>query len=103
MPPEFWLLPSFLPMHPGLHAVISVDIYISTMAAMNLINVQLELSNVQLKCGATVVWCTCLCHIYMAKGSLDRSHRSSNNSEKNSTFNLTMKLTGRKYAIYVHL
>lgn len=65
MPPEFWILPSCLPIHPGL-----VYLHLEIATSFNNFGLTYLNENLQQKCGVTAGWFTCQCLIYTGRDSL---------------------------------
>lgn len=72
MPPEIWLLPSFLPIHLGLFSVSIFFEILVTVSVQGFCYLMFVLTQniIQQKLCAIPGWFTCLCRIYMGRGLL---------------------------------
>jgi hypothetical protein len=100
-PPELLMLPSFLPIHPGLLCSADSIFVFRFFSSNNVCPAPKKFENTQGKFCVIAGWLVYLCRIYMGRGLLVQLHLLFYSCAKNFTWNLMKKSIGKKVDVYM--
>jgi len=95
------MLPSFLPIHPGLLCSADSIFVFRFFSSNNVCPAPKKFENTQGKFCVIAGWLVYLCRIYMGRGLLVQLHLLFYSCAKNFTWNLMKKSIGKKVDVYM--